>query len=355
MFAIYLTSQRAFAFQHHFKSLTRALGTRSSAQASISEEERYLFDIEGFLVVKNVFSKDEVAAANRAVDAHGHELKERRGALRNTKTGTTLSGDGKTGRRDLAGMLGWPSPESDFFRSVLAHPKLVPYYHAFLGEGYRMDHLPLVLTQRGGAEGFHLHGGPIDDLGNPDFYLTYDVKREVQRTSLLAVAVQLTPVEAGSGGFCVVRGSHKANFKVPESLVHGDPNFLSHLHQPELEPGDVVMWTEATAHGSLARATEAPERRTALFRFAPSNIAYARTYSPSWPAEILAGLSEAQRSVLEPPYNNRLDRPFLKLDGLVDHEADGHADPEGPLAVERQSRSAAKKKFDKDVFKTDYF
>ena len=78
----------------------------SGAFSSITEEELFLFDLEGYLVVKNVFSKEEIAAANAAVDKRKDEMVERHGPLRNSKDGTFLAGDGKTGRSDLAGMLG---------------------------------------------------------------------------------------------------------------------------------------------------------------------------------------------------------------------------------------------------------
>ena len=42
---------------------------------------------------------------------------------------------------------------------VLAHPRLVPYYRALCGEGYRLDHQPLLIAQDQDSEGFHLHGG----------------------------------------------------------------------------------------------------------------------------------------------------------------------------------------------------
>jgi hypothetical protein len=78
----------------------------------------------------------EVKAANDAIDAHQHELKGRVDPqLRNTKDGTPLAGDGKTPRLDMGGMLGWPKPHCDIFRSLLAHPKLVPYLNELLGEG----------------------------------------------------------------------------------------------------------------------------------------------------------------------------------------------------------------------------
>lgn len=74
-------------------------------------------------------------------------------------------------------------------------------------------------NQKKGAEGFALHGGPLDRHGDPDFFLTYHVHKDRIRTSLLAAAIQLSDVNAGDGGFCVLRGSHKANFPVPDSLV----------------------------------------------------------------------------------------------------------------------------------------
>ena len=62
-------------------------------------------------------------------------------------------------------MLGWDAPDRDVFRKVLAHPKLVPYYHTMMGEGYRMDHLPLLIQQAPGADGFVFHGGKMNDDG----------------------------------------------------------------------------------------------------------------------------------------------------------------------------------------------
>jgi hypothetical protein len=97
---------------------------------------------------------------------------------------------------------------------------MIPYFHAFLGQGYRLDHLPLLVTQKTGAEGFHLHGGPYDAEGNPDFFLSYTTKKGLIRTSLLACAVQLSDVGQGEGGFCVLKGSHKANFKVTVLYCH---------------------------------------------------------------------------------------------------------------------------------------
>ncbi len=98
--------------------------------------EKYLFDLNGYLHIRNVLSPEEVKAANNAIDAHQGELKGRtHPELRNTKDGTPLAGDGRTPRLDMGGMLGWERPHCDVFRRLLAHPKLVPYLTELLGEG----------------------------------------------------------------------------------------------------------------------------------------------------------------------------------------------------------------------------
>jgi len=134
--------------------------------ADISANDKFSFDLNGFIVLRGILTEEEIKDANLAVDRHQEDLSERTGILRNTKEGTPFSGDGVTGRRDLSGMLSWPEGQREVFRKILAHPKLVPYYTALLGNGYRMDHLPLLITQEAGAEGFSLHGGPLTGDGS---------------------------------------------------------------------------------------------------------------------------------------------------------------------------------------------
>ena len=106
------------------------------AEHAVSDVDKFLFDTNGFVVVKDVFSKDDLRAFHDAIDAHAHLIHERKGQLRLTAAKTPLSGDGKTGRKDLAGFLGWQKPHCDpFSRSVLAHPRLVPYLHELVGPG----------------------------------------------------------------------------------------------------------------------------------------------------------------------------------------------------------------------------
>ena len=85
---------------------------------------------------------------------------------------------------------------------------------------------------------------------------------------------------------------------------------------------------QATTHGTLPW-TASHERRAVLARFCPASMAYmgpgGSGYGDSyrWGDDVLAGLNDEQRAVLEPPYHVRLRRPIIDDDGtlLTDEEA----------------------------------
>eukprot|EP00961_Rhodomonas_salina_P256166 3462037-Rhodomonas_salina.1 len=101
-------------------SRTSRRNLSSAAAKMMTPTEKYLFDLNGFIVVRNVLTPEEVAAANAAVDAHqvlspckpatlwrGNDIvcgtfrKSStcgRTTLWNTAKGTPFSGDGKTPR-----------------------------------------------------------------------------------------------------------------------------------------------------------------------------------------------------------------------------------------------------------------
>jgi ectoine hydroxylase-related dioxygenase (phytanoyl-CoA dioxygenase family) len=323
---------------------------------SMSEAERYLFDLNGYLIIRNVLTPDQIAAANAAIDAHISEAIPRSDpTLRNAIEGSPMYGTGPP-RLDLGGIFEWGAEESEVFKSILAHPRLVPLFHGLLGKGYRLDHIPFVLMNNKGGEGFQLHGGTVDCVsGEYNHNLAYTCHNGNIRSSLLGCNVMLVDHNPGDGGFCVVPGSHKSNFKMPEGMVDGIL-YSEYIQQPATKAGDVVLFSEGTVHGAMGWQADV-QRRCALYRFAPATCGYGRSYfsadgvsgggggggatssSCSWPSKFYDDLNDAQRAVLEPPYANRLDRPNICEDGTV----------------EITQRSDRKRQHDKEVFKTKYF
>ena len=84
----------------------------------MTDAEKYLFDVHGYLVIENALSPEELEAANTAVDHHADQISIRPNDLANGST--TLRG--KMGRGDLGGMLTWEKPHCDVFRQMIAHP-----------------------------------------------------------------------------------------------------------------------------------------------------------------------------------------------------------------------------------------
>jgi ectoine hydroxylase-related dioxygenase (phytanoyl-CoA dioxygenase family) len=308
----------------------------------MTDGEKYLFDLNGYIVIRGVLTADEVTDANAAIDKHEAEMVERKAeVLRNATKGTAFSGTGP-GRKDLGGVLEW-GLASKVFKSVLAHPRLVPLFHGIIGKGYRMDHLPFVIAQDNGAEGFQLHGGTIDcKSGQYNPHLAYTCNHGTLHCSLLACSVVLADHNPGDGGFCVVPGSHKSNFKMPAGMMDGE-TYKEFIIQPETQAGDVVLFSEGTVHGSMAWTPVDRQRRVCLYRFSPATNVYGRSYfggeGGGWPKAMYDNLTDAQRAVLEPPYANRLDRPNILPDG----------------SIENTTRNETKKMHDFNVFKTKYF
>mmetsp|Transcript_3012 Transcript_3012/g.4253 ORF Transcript_3012/g.4253 Transcript_3012/m.4253 type:complete len:428 (-) Transcript_3012:15-1298(-) len=352
---------RPLAFQHFSTltdpaiAMTTTIDVEKEYPLQMTDDERYLFDLNGFVIIRNVLTPDEIAAANAAIDRKQSGMIERSEdtpALRNAMKGTSFYGNG-TGRKDLGGVLEWELEDSEVFKSILAHPRLVPLFHGILGKGYRMDHLPFVIAQDQGAEGFALHGGTIDcNSGEYNPELAYTTHNGFIRSALLGCNVMLTDHDEGYGGFCVVPGSHKSNFKMPDGMVNGE-KYKEFIIQPKTKAGDVVLFSEGTVHGAMAWTPET-QRRVCLYRFGPATNVYGRSYfneqtgQTMWPDKMYEGLNDAQKAVLEPPYANRLDRPEI----VLERGSDGKVVAE---KVTYSSRNERKKQHDQQLFGTKYF
>ena len=84
------------------------------------------------------------------------------------------------------------------------------------------------------------------------------------------------------------------------------------MYNVPCKTGDMVIFNEATLHGTLPWTAE-HERRSLLYRYSPKYLHFAggtyQTSQPEWVSE----LTEAQQAVLEPPYI--YNRPLVEADG----------------------------------------
>jgi Phytanoyl-CoA dioxygenase (PhyH) len=244
---------------------------RQTRPTGMTSEERFLFDLEGYLVIRQVLGPAEVAALNAIAEGKIPAPPERRTY-------------GRIFRASAWGLS---------YQALIDHPRILPYLTQLIGPRFRLDHDFCIFTSKGGR-GQELHGGESDE--NPDHW--YRCRDGVMRNGLTVVSFFLSPAKVGDGGFCCVPGSHRS------LLVGGLPDDVRsyrrrphYVVQPAVEAGDVIIFTEALIHGT-APWTADHERRVLLYKYSPGHSAWMGDYYD--PGQY-TGLTEQQRRILTPP------------------------------------------------------
>ena len=239
----------------------------------MNEEERYLFDLRGYLVVPDLLSAQELAELNRLMDSQ---------ALPPPQDDTTSARFG--------GYMEW----GQLFCNLLDHPGVMPYLHALLGDGFRLDHY-YGIYMRAGTEQLRLHGGhtPYDP---PEFYQVRDGE---MRNGLTVVAWNLTSTGPVVGGFCALPGSHKSNYPCPDSIRTAHAAHEAVI-VPDAPAGSAVIFTEALTHGTAAWTADY-QRRSLLFKYSPGQQSWSANYTQP-PQKV--SLTARQKLLFEKPYFN---------------------------------------------------
>src|SRR2546427_7323053 len=121
-------------------------------------QERYLFDLRGFLVVENLLTREELAGCNEALDRHAPLIRPR--PEEQSLSGTSAALKGEQGRLEITrNLLSLEKPWCEPFRRLLVQPGIVPYLTELIGTGFRLDHGPGLIGGVRGTEGHVLDGG----------------------------------------------------------------------------------------------------------------------------------------------------------------------------------------------------
>ena len=227
----------------------------------LTDAERYLFDLQGYLLIEDVLKPDELADLNSVLDEYDlwNEPSGQDGFFDFWRNGDCQIAAGPLHR--------FARP----FRNLVGHSRIVPYLADLLGNQFRYDHGQAMLMRTGGGP-FHLHGGAVP--WEPG--MRFQVADGQFHCELLVVQYALCDVGAEDGGLCVVPGSHKSNFACPESFAAFEKTgpWLKHIPQ---QAGSVVIFTEALAHGTLPWTAD-HERRALFYRYTPGHMAFVGRY-----------------------------------------------------------------------------
>ena len=254
----------------------------------MDDREKFLFDLNGYLVLEDVLTPAEVLAANAAVDCHADQISDREPGL----SGGAAPLEGRTGRGEFRrNPLAFERPWCEPFRRMLTHPRAIDVFNEILGPGFRLDHGPGLIRMVRGTEGHQLHGGMTFD---PSQYHRFDHGR--MQCGLCVAAWQLTDVEAGDGGFACVPGSHKSNYRPAPEVVRLEEDWGC-VRQIEARAGSVVFFNEALVHGTLPWQPADRERRSVLFKYSPGYL----SWGPPHDECPMADPTDAERALYDPP------------------------------------------------------
>ena len=238
----------------------------------MTDQERYLFDLQGFLEIPEALSTEQLTELNRILDE---------------KCDQEMPPDAAS-CRFMGDLIEW----GPVYRDLIDNPRIVPYLEAILDTRFRLDHdYADIIRGDKGPIGSTLHGGATPY----DHTFSYNCHNGRIMCGLTVVAYNLKDVHPGDGGFGCVPGSHKSNYAFPDEwrnleTVHP---FMRSVTGPA---GTAVIFTEALTHGTLP--WHGDERRTVFYKYSPNSISW---YSHYYDADRYDGLSDHQREILEPP------------------------------------------------------
>ena len=240
----------------------------------MTPEEKFQFDLEGYLVIPGALSPQEVVELNGLADqAWPGEHDE-------------------TGLRRTSNVAQW-GPR---FRDLMDHPNIVPYLIELMGPKFRIDHDYSMFMQRGTSRS-KLHSGPSPECPDGDHWYRFYPDGKI-RNGLTVFTFNLTDCNAGDGGFVCVPGSHKTNLlsAMPkEASTFERP--ANYVRQPSVMAGDVIIFTEALVHGTLAWNAD-HERRALLYKYSPGHSSWSNSY---YDPNHYPGATEQQIRIMAPP------------------------------------------------------
>jgi hypothetical protein len=253
----------------------------------------FLFDLQGYIILKNAIAPDHLRALNDNFDAFP-QLK---------------SGEwwGNVQRMDEAGLTGCELHNivegGKAFEDLIDHPAWLDRVRRYCGEdgtyveGLFIDECFASIRSSGGY--FPMHSGGQDGVVRNQYRFVNGQFRCGQVNVLMA----LTDIGLGDGGTRVIPGSHKSNIAHPifaksfDERRTNENEIIDGSIEVTLKAGDALLFVDALAHGATRRINPG-ERRVVIYRYGPSWGAtrFGFQYSKS----LLERITKTQRSILAP-------------------------------------------------------
>jgi ectoine hydroxylase-related dioxygenase (phytanoyl-CoA dioxygenase family) len=251
----------------------------------------FMFDLNGYLILRNAVDADLLSRLNHEFDAIPPELGRGdwyRGAQRRDytpETGLELHN---------AVELGGP------FEELIDHPSWINHMKRYCGEdksyveGLFIDETIASIRTKGGHHPVHSGGFQGALRGR------YSYVHGLFRCGQVNIIVALTDIGEGDGPTMVIPGSHKSNMLHPNAGDYAAGDRMDTLEgaiPAYMNKGDALLFVDGLMHGGSSR-TNPGERRIIIYRYGPvwgaSRFGY--QYDPAF----LESLTPQRRQILQP-------------------------------------------------------
>lgn len=250
----------------------------------------FLFDLRGYLVLKNAVGTKLLDDINHAIDGFPQ-----------LEYGEWW---GNTQRRDYTGSTGFELHNcveaGEPFERLIDHSSWISYLRHYCGEeqsyveGLFIDECMISVRRSGGHHPVH-SGGFKGALRG-----AYHYNHGVFRCGQCNIIVALTDVGPDDGATMVIPGSHKSNFPHPGAGNYAKLDRMDHLEGAVpvyMHKGDALLFVDGLMHGGSSR-TNPGERRVAIYRY---GVNWGSTrFGYAYSSALLERLTPERRKLLQP-------------------------------------------------------
>ncbi len=260
----------------------------------------YLFDLRGYLILKNAVDPAHVADLNTALDRFPSlEWGQWHGNVQR------FDNNGAAGL-ELQNIVEGGEP----FERLIDHPSWLSLMRHYCGdehsytEGVFIDECFASVRRSGGF--FPVHSGGYQGSTRG----LYQYKDGLFRCGQVNILLALTDVGPGDGGTMVIPGSHKSCLPHPYKPGYSSPmDAMEGVVEVHLEKGDALLFCDGLSHGASSRTTPG-ERRVVIYRY---GVSWGSTRHGYQYSDALLGRLTPERRALLQPIAPRVPPPTLPV------------------------------------------
>ena len=268
----------------------------------------YLFDLQGYLVLKNAISAADLREMNQWIDDHESHVAEPWSTDGDSQKRSRWIGHVETHTYNEENGVNFQSiiEGGPIFERLIDHPAWIDSVKKYIHSSVNgLSIHENFLNVRGPGGYIHIHcGGHV-----PLSYLTFRQNNTGEwMVGQINVLMALNDIGEGDGPPVLIPGSHKCTEIHPRLEVDGrglvydgvsgkPAGTAIAVEEMYLKAGDVLLFTDAITHGSAER-TNPGYRRTIVYRYSPKYVRERFNYQIS--QGLLQHLTPERRAIIEP-------------------------------------------------------